>query len=113
MDRLGTGKYYHEAVAHNGTLYLSGVVANDFSLGMKEQTIQALQRAEALLDKHGSNVERVLTATVYISDFAAKEEMNEAWVEFFAADQLPTRATVGVADLGAGVLIEIVLTAAL
>lgn len=113
MDRLGTGKYYHEAVAHAGTLYLSGVVADDHSAGMKEQTLQALRKAEQLLDKHGSSVTRVLTATVYISDFAAKEEMNEAWLEFFAAEQLPTRATVGVADLGAGVLVEIVLTAAL
>lgn len=113
MDRLGARTYFHEAVAHGGTLYLSGVVAEDRTAPMKAQTTQALTAARKLLDKHGSSVSKVLTATVYITDFAAKDEMNEAWVEFFSPDQLPTRATLGVADLGEGVLIEIVLTAAL
>lgn len=36
--------------------------------------------------------------------------MDAAWTEFFG-DNLPTRATVGVADLGGGALIEVVVTA--
>jgi len=36
--------------------------------------------------------------------------MDAAWTEFFGED-LPTRATVGVADLGGGALIEVVVTA--
>lgn len=38
--------------------------------------------------------------------------MNEAWLACFAADDLPWRATIGVAELGEGVLIEVVATAA-
>ena len=37
--------------------------------------------------------------------------MDAAWTGFFGED-MPTRATVGVADLGGGAIIEIVVTAA-
>ena len=36
--------------------------------------------------------------------------MDAAWTEFFG-DDLPALATVGVADLGGGALIEVVVTA--
>jgi hypothetical protein len=36
--------------------------------------------------------------------------MNRAWQEFFDPSHLPARATIGVADLGPGVLIEMVAT---
>ncbi|MEX0760712.1 MAG: Rid family hydrolase [Tistlia sp.] len=42
---------------------------------------------------------------------AQKPGMNEAWTSWIPADALPTRATLGVADLGEGVLIEVVITA--
>lgn len=113
IKRHELGAQFPEAVSHQGTLYLSGAVANDFTASMKEQTLQTLANIRELLEKHGSSIDKVLTATVYISEFSAKDEMNEAWVEFFAQDQMPARATVGVADLGAGVLIEVQAVAAL
>ena len=39
-----------------------------------------------------------------------KKELDAAWTAFFG-ETLPTRATVGVADLGGGALIEVVVTA--
>jgi enamine deaminase RidA (YjgF/YER057c/UK114 family) len=45
-----------------------------------------------------------------VTDLSKKKEMDAAWLEFFG-DDLPTRATVGVADLGGGALIEVVVTA--
>jgi enamine deaminase RidA (YjgF/YER057c/UK114 family) len=36
--------------------------------------------------------------------------MDAAWIAFFG-DDLPVRATVGVADLGGGALIEVMVTA--
>jgi enamine deaminase RidA (YjgF/YER057c/UK114 family) len=53
---------------------------------------------------------RVLMATLYITDMADKSAMNRVWREFFAADALPARATIGVADLGPGVRLELVAT---
>ncbi len=53
-----------------------------------------------------------LATMIYITDFSQKDGMNEAWLSWLPAEHLPTRATIGVADLGEGVLIEIVVTAA-
>ena len=38
--------------------------------------------------------------------------MDAAWTAWLSPEILPVRATVGVADLGGGALIEIVVTAA-
>jgi len=103
----------HRVVEHGGLLYLGGMVAEDKSLPMKGQTAQALARIGALLEQHGSDRSRVLSATVFVIDLRQKDAMNEAWTEFFGPDNLPTRATVGVAELGPGTLVEIVVTAAL
>lgn len=107
-DSTGT---FHRVVSHGDQIWLSGVTAGNPSLDMAGQTSAALERIDALLTANGSDRNHLLHATIYITDFALKDDMNKAWLEFFAADVLPARATLGVADLGEGVLIEIVATA--
>lgn len=102
----------HRAVEQAGTVYLAGVVADDFSLTMKGQTAQTLAKIEKLLGEVGSSKKQLLAATLYITDMSQKDAMNEAWNEWLAPADKPARATIGVADLGKGVLIEIVVTAA-
>ena len=102
----------HRVVAHGDTLYVAGILASDLSQGMEGQTTEALTKIAALLEARGSGKDRILSATAYVTDLGRKEEMNRAWQGFFAQDAMPTRATIGVADLGTGVLIEIVVTAA-
>src|SRR3546814_4000452 len=101
----------HEVVEHNGVLHFAGVVADDAGLDMEGQTRQALAQIEALLNEHGSSKAHLLTALVFVTDMKRKPDMNRAWKEWFAPGDLPTRATIGVADLD-GYLIEIVVTAA-
>jgi enamine deaminase RidA (YjgF/YER057c/UK114 family) len=101
----------HRVVEHNGILYLGGMVAEDKSLPMGGQTEQALARIGALLEQHGSGKSKVLSATVFVTDLKQKPAMDAAWTAFFG-DDLPTRATVGVNELGPGTLVEIVVTAA-
>jgi endoribonuclease L-PSP len=50
------------------------------------------------------------SASIFATDLSKKKEMDAVWTEFFGGD-LPARATVGVADLGGGALIEVVVTA--
>src|SRR3546814_19221846 len=99
----------HEVVEHNGVLHFAGVVADDAGLDMEGQTRQALAQIEALLNEHGSSKAHPLTALVFVTDMKRKPDMNRAWKEWFAPGDLPTRATIGVADLD-GYLIEIVVT---
>ncbi len=102
----------HRIVEANGMLYFGGIVAEDKSASMRGQTEQILSRIGALLSEAGSGKDKVLTATIFITDMGQKDEMNEAWTGWFAPEHLPSRATIGVADLGPKVLIEVVITAA-
>ncbi|MDJ0387864.1 RidA family protein [Roseomonas sp. E05] len=114
IERINRTPIMHRAVAHGGVLHLGGIVAEKREgVGMKGQTEQALARLGEILASAGSDRSKVLSATVYVTDMAAKAEMNEAWVAFFGAENLPARATVGVANLGsADTLIEVVAVAA-
>ncbi len=109
-----TGAYadiLHEVVEHNGTLYLAGVVGEDAKADMAGQTRSVLEQIDQLLKANGSGREHLLTALIFITDMKRKPEMNRVWKEWLAPANLPTRATIGVADLD-GYLIEIVVTAA-
>ncbi|WP_430695152.1 Rid family hydrolase [Pseudomonas oryzihabitans] len=48
---------------------------------------------------------------MFVTDLSKKPEMDKVWKEWIDPSQLPTRATVGVADLGSDTLIEIVVSA--
>jgi enamine deaminase RidA (YjgF/YER057c/UK114 family) len=109
-----TGPYeglLHEVVEHNGVLYFGGVVAEDLSQDMAGQTRDVLRQVDALLAQHGSDRTRILSALIFVSDLALKPALNEVWRAYFASAHLPARAAVG-ADLGPGVLLEVMLTAA-
>ena len=102
----------HRSVVHNGTAHLSGVVAEDFSGDMEHQMRQAVRQLDAVLAAAGTDKSRLLAATLYITDMSQKPAMNKVWSEWLGEDDLPARATIGVADLGENVLVEIVVTAA-
>lgn len=103
----------HRAVVHGETIHLMGMVADDKSLTVGGQLTQSLEKVDELLRSLGSDAANLLTVTVYLVDMAHKDEMNAAWGAFFAPEHLPARATVGVAALGPGTLVEIVATAAM
>jgi enamine deaminase RidA (YjgF/YER057c/UK114 family) len=102
----------HRFVEHNGVLYFGGIVADDCNKPMRDQTAQICAKLDKFLAEAGSDKSKLLSAMLYITDMGLKNEMNEAWLEWLGAADLPTRATIGVADLGKDVLIEIVVTAA-
>lgn len=102
----------HRVVEHGGVLYFGGIVADDRNKDMAGQTQDILEKVGQLLQENGSDRTRLLAATIYVTDMAQKDAMNAAWTAWFGPDDLPTRATVGVNELGPGALLEIVVTAA-
>jgi len=100
----------HRAVEANGFVFIGGTIADDTSVSMGEQTRNILGKIAGYLKEAGTDQSRVLSASIFVTDLSKKKEMDAAWIAFFG-DDLPTRATVGVADLGGGALIEIVVTA--
>lgn len=106
------GGILHEVVDHNGTLYLAGIVAEDLTRDMAGQADDALGQLDTLLKAHGSDRAHVLQATIYFTDLALKPAFDAVWKRYFAAEHLPARAGIGVADLGPRVLLELVVIAA-
>ena len=102
----------HEVVAHGGVLYIGGVIAEDTSLDMAGQADNVLRQLAKLLMAGGSSIARVLQVTIYLTDLAEKPDFNRVWKARFNEVNLPARAMIGVADLGTGVKLELVATAA-
>jgi len=100
----------HRVVRNGDTIYIGGAIADDTSMSMGDQTQNILDKFETYLHEGGSDRYHVLTASIFVTDLSKKKEMDEVWTKFFG-DHLPSRATVGVADLGGGALIEVVMTA--
>lgn len=100
----------HRAVEANGFIFVGGTIADDTSVSMGEQTRNILGKIAGYLREAGSDASKVVSASIFVTDLSKKKEMDAAWTEFFG-ENLPSRATVGVADLGGGALIEVVVTA--
>ncbi|MCP5156628.1 MAG: RidA family protein [Ectothiorhodospiraceae bacterium] len=106
------GGTLHEVVEHGETLYLAGIVAEELSPDMTAQAEDVMRQLETLLADNGSDLSRLLQVTIYFTDLAAKPAFDAVWKRRIGAAHMPARAGIGVADLGAGVLLEMVATAA-
>lgn len=103
----------HRIVEHNGVIHFGGVLADHLNgVSMRGQITQVCAKLDKLLADAGSDKSKLISATLFITDMNQKQEMNEVWTSWLEARDLPTRATIGVSDLGQDVLIEVVVTAA-
>jgi len=103
---------YSQATVHGGLVYCSGQVALDpasgalVTGGIESETRQVLKNLGNVLAAAGSGFERVLKTTVYLQRMDDFAKMNAVYGTFFAKDP-PARATVEVAKLPKGALVEI------
>ncbi|HSB27774.1 MAG TPA: Rid family hydrolase, partial [Pyrinomonadaceae bacterium] len=78
----------------------------------EEQAEQVLLNLTALLEAAGSNMSRVVKATVFLADMNDYAVMNEVYRRHFKQDQ-PARSAIQVAKLPANARIEIEVVALL
>jgi 2-iminobutanoate/2-iminopropanoate deaminase len=103
---------YVQAVRAGDLLFVSGQVALDPATGaivrggIEDQTSRVLRNLAAILEAGGSGLDRVVKATVYLTDLDAFEAMNAVYASFFPGDK-PARVTVEVSRLPRNSLIEI------
>ena len=90
IERIDTGARMSKIVKHNGVAYLCGQVGDGATVA--DQTRDCLSRVEALLDKAGSSPERMLQATIWLSDMADFAEMNAVWDAWVDPENPPARA---------------------
>jgi enamine deaminase RidA (YjgF/YER057c/UK114 family) len=103
----------HEVVAHDGLLHIGGIISEDTSLDMAGQADDVMRQLAKLLSAGGSSMAHVLQVTIYATNLAEKPDFNRVWKEHFKEINVPARAMIGVADLGPGVKLELIATAAI
>lgn len=109
--------HYSQAIVHKGMIYVSGQLPIDPGTGEKrigtieEQTSQALKNVAEILKAAGSDLDRVVKTTVYISDIDLWDRVNAVYSETFG-EHRPARAVVPTRELHFGFQIEIEAIAA-
>ncbi|MGP1455836.1 MAG: RidA family protein [Treponema sp.] len=104
---------YSQGTTANGFVFTSGQIPLDPATGalvpggIAEQTRQSLLNLKAILEKAGSNLDKVLKTTVFLSDMNNFAEMNKVYSEIFGTENHPGRSAVQVARLPKDALIEV------
>ncbi|HSP14097.1 MAG TPA: RidA family protein [Thermoanaerobaculia bacterium] len=107
---------YSQAVKANGLLFLSGQIALEPKSGnlvegdFSAQARRVFENLKAVLLEGRSSFDRVLKATVYLTDLGNFQTLNTIYAEYFGSHK-PARSTVGVSQLPKGAQIEIDLIA--
>ena len=111
-DNLALNLPFSEATRVGDTIYLSGQVGNipgTIELargGIRGETKQTLENIRAVLERHGSSLDKVAKCTVFLADIADWPAVNEVYREFFGP-QYPARSSVGASGLAIGARVEI------
>lgn len=106
---------YSQAIIANGFVFCSGQIGLDpltgeLADGLENQTRQVLKNLRGVLQASESDLEFVVKTTIFLTDMANFSVVNDIYTEFFSEHQ-PARATVAVASLPKGALVEIEATA--
>ena len=106
------GAPYSQAIRAGGFVFVSGQLGMTpgghelVGEGITEQTEQAFANLRAILEEAGSGLDRIVKTTVYLASLDDFQAMNEVYRRH-VGDVPPARATLEVAGLPAGGLIEI------
>jgi 2-iminobutanoate/2-iminopropanoate deaminase len=104
---------YSQAIIAGDFVFCAGQVALDAQSGqlvggddVRVQTRRVLDNLAAVLVSAESSLDRVTKTTVFLTDLADFQAMNEVYAERFGTHK-PARSTVGVGALARGAKVEI------
>lgn len=106
------GAPYSQAIVAGGLVFVAGQVGLDpdqtelVGEGITEQTEQAFDNLQGILEAAGSGLHRIVKTTVFLDDFDDFAAMNEVYARRIG-DMPPARSTVEVARLPSGAKVEI------
>jgi 2-iminobutanoate/2-iminopropanoate deaminase len=106
------GAPYSQGIRFGELVFVSGQIGVDPATGdvveggIAEQTERVMLNLQAVLEEAGSSLKQLVKATIYLADFADFEGMNEVYARHLG-NQPPARATVEIAGLPSGALVEI------
>lgn len=103
---------YAQAVRAAGLLFCSGQIPLDPETdelvdgGAGEQARRCLENLSAVCSAAGTALSEAARVTIYLTDIATFDEVNDVYGTFFAADP-PARVAIAVAALPRGAQVEI------
>lgn len=103
---------YSQAVKYDGLIFVSGqlpinVETGEMSTGsMAEQTTIIMNNMQEIARAGGSDLSRALKITIFLTDLADFNEVNQAYAKFFEKDP-PARCCFEVSALPKGSSIEV------
>ncbi|MCX5634028.1 MAG: RidA family protein [Phycisphaerae bacterium] len=103
---------YSQAVVADNTIYLAGQIGLEpksgklVDGGIAGETKQVLENIKAVLLAAGSDITKVVSTAVYLTDMDDFAKMNEVYAKFFK-EPYPARATVAVKQLPKNARVEI------
>jgi 2-iminobutanoate/2-iminopropanoate deaminase len=105
------GAPYSQAIAVGGFVFVSGQLGlepgdTEISGSIEEQTKQVFANLKAILEEAGSGLDRLVKTTVFLQDLGDFQAMNAVYAKH-VGEVPPARATVEVAKLPSGALVEI------
>jgi 2-iminobutanoate/2-iminopropanoate deaminase len=105
------GAPYSQAIQAGGFVFVSGQLGlepgqTEITGSITEQTERIFANLRAILEEAGSDLERLVKTTVFLTDLADFAAMNEIYARH-VGEAPPARATVGVAALPSGAKVEI------
>lgn len=109
--RIAGGATGRSHAVSYGPFVWAVAVSTDKAADMAAQTRSALAVIDKALADAGSARNRILTATIYITDINLKAAMDAAWTAWIPDDGWPQRACIEV-GLSPGTMVEIAVLAA-
>ena len=102
---------YSQAIRAGNLIFVAGQLGADpatgeLADGVAAQAERVLLNLTAVLDAAGASLDRVVKTTIFLSDMANFETVNEAYARHFPAPY-PARSTVAVREMPRGGLVEI------
>ena len=103
---------YAKSVIHGDTVYLAGLIADNWDLDITGQSREIFNEVDELLASAGSSKSKILFMQVFIATFEDYAKFKEAFAQWIDPGNLPARATVQAELLDPKLKIEITTIAA-
>ena len=108
---------YNQAVMAGNMFFTSGQIAINSKSGelvlnnIKDETQQVMENLKAVLNTAELDFSNVVKTSIFLTSMNDFNDINEVYGSYFEKDQAPARETVEVAQLPAGVNVEISMIA--
>ncbi len=108
--RTKANKVLASAVEFHGFVFCAGMTADTLTGDVVAQTKETLAKIDTLLETHGTDNTRLLSAQIWLKDIRDRDAMNEVWSAWLPEGGAPARACVEANMADPRILVEIMVT---